>query len=361
MRQDRTVHFGFDAVRVLAITALAMIIAVAFSSPASAQYKRTNLVSNNGGAPVTDPHLVNSWGLAAFPFTPFWVNDNGTGVATLYNGAGQAQSLVVAIPAASGGQGQPTGMVANGTGEFLVSKGGNSGSAFFLFATLDGTISGWNPGVDLHNAIIAVPPSGDGATYTGLASGSNTKGNFIYAADDGPNRKIDVFDGNFNPVHFSPTAFTDPGIPRDFTPYGIQNIKGQIWVTYTALNKAQGGFVDVFDTEGTLINHFAAHGPLHSPWGVALAPADFGPLSNAILISNNTSRGRINAFDAQSGQFLGTLRDVQGKPIEIDGLWGLSFGGDGMNDLNGVHNQLFFTGGPTNYANGTFGVITFGE
>jgi uncharacterized protein (TIGR03118 family) len=162
-----------------------------------------------------------------------------------------------------------------------------------------------------------------------------------------------MFDGAFNVK-----SFDDPDIPRNFAPYGIQNINGEIWVTYTALNKAQGGFVDVFNIDGSLKKHFAVHGPLHSPWGLAQAPADFGPMSNAILISNNISRGRINAFDPSSGAFLGPLRE-NGKPIEIDNVWGLQFGMDG--GPHTAHNQLFFTAGPDKYANGLFGVITVGN
>lgn len=135
-----------------------------------------------------------------------------------------------------------------------------------------------------------------------------------------------MFDGSFTLVQLTPHAFEDPGIPRDFTPYGIQNINGDIWVTYTALNKAQGGFVDRFGGDGTLIKHFAVHGPLHSPWGLAKAPANFGPMSNAILVSNNIPRGRINAFDPDTGNFLGPLRDASGNPIEIDDIWALQFG-----------------------------------
>jgi uncharacterized protein (TIGR03118 family) len=193
-----------------------------------------------------------------------------------------------------------------------------------------------------------------GAIYSGLAIATNQEGQtLLYAADDGPNRRVDVFDGTFTLVK----SFDDPAIPQGFTPYGIQTINGNIWVTFTALNKAQGGFVDVFDTAGNLVKHFAAHGPLHSPWGIALAPADFGPMSNAILISNNISRGRINAFDPNTGQFLGPLRDANNKAIEVDDIWALQFGHDSA--ANGAHNQLFFTGGPNNYANGIFGVITF--
>ena len=226
---------------------------------------------------------------------------------------------------------------------------------------MDGTISGWTPAVDAisptgaSNATIAANRSNVGATYTGLAIATDKSGNtFLYAADDGPNRRIDMFDGSFNVK-----SFGDPDIPKKFTPYGIQNIDGEIWVTYTALNKAQGGFVDVFNIDGTLKTHFAAHGPLHSPWGLAQAPADFGPMSNAILISNNTSRGRINAFDPSSGAFLGPLRDASGKAIEIDKVWALQFGLDGGPGT--AHNQLFFTAGPNNYANGLFGVITVGN
>jgi uncharacterized protein (TIGR03118 family) len=195
-----------------------------------------------------------------------------------------------------------------------------------------------------------------GAVYSGLAIAVNASGQaFLYAADDGPNSRIDMFDGTFTFVQ----SFSDPGIPKGFAPYGIQTVNGKIWVTFTALNKAQGGFVDVFDTAGTLVKHFAAKGPLHSPWGIALAPDNFGPMSNAILISNNISRGRINAFNPSTGQFLGPLRDANGKPIEIDNVWALQFGQGATN--NGATNQLFFTAGPNAYANGLFGVITSGQ
>ena len=190
----------------------------------------------------------------------------------------------------------------------------------------------------------------------------------IYAADDGPNRRIDVFDSNFKLVNdqLGPDAFVDPKIPQKFAPYGIQTITDAngvqtIWVTYTALDKAQSGFVDSFTPAGALISHFALSGPLHSPWGVALAPADFGPMSNAILITNNTSRGRINAFDPKSGAFLGPLRDASGKAIEIDDIWAIQFGQGGAAGGNGNPNQLFFTAGNNNYGDGTFGVITFGQ
>jgi uncharacterized protein (TIGR03118 family) len=335
---------------------------------ASAQYERTDLVSNQPGvAPNTDPHLVNAWGLVALPTSLWWVSDNGTGFSTLYTGTGQQIPLFVTVPPAPGQPpgtlGSPTGIVGNISThqtDFTITENGVSEPSVFIFATLDGTISGWNPVIggatgDSH-ATLAVNRSSAGAVYTGLAIATNQAGQtFLYAADGGPNRRVDMFDGTFGLVK----SFDDPAIPRGFTTYGIQAINGNIWVTFTALNKAQGGFVDVFDTEGNLVKHFAARGPLHSPWGIALAPSDFGPMSNAILISNNISRGRINAFNPETGRFLGPLRDANGRAIEVDNIWALQFGHDAIPN-NGAHNQLFFTAGPDSYANGLFGVITFG-
>ena len=341
------------------------------ATSALAQYNRTDLVTDTGvGGTLADPILVNAWGLTALPTSPFWVSDNATGQSTLYTGAGAKIALTVAIPAANGGQGIPTGIVGNATSsDFVVSENGTSSKAQFIFATLVGTISGWSPVVvpvvsGTSHATIAADRSGVGASYTGLAIGSNNGHNFLFAADDGPNRRIDVFNGAFQLTDLGHEAFVDPGIPRNFAPYGIQVTTAgdgtqTVWVTYTALNKAQGGFVDSFTTAGALIHHYAAHGPLHSPWGIAIAPADFGPMSNALLITNNISRGRVNAFDPRSGAFLGPLRDAGGQPIEIDGLWGIQFGHD--SGPNGAHNQLFFTAGPNNYANGIFGVITLGQ
>src|SRR6266849_1918468 len=338
-----------------------------FVTPVFAQYKRTDLVSNQAGvAENQDEHLVNGWGLVALPTSPFWVSDNGTGFSTLYTGAGQQIPLFVTVPPAAaspaGTLGTPTGIVGNistNATDFTITENDQSGRSVFIFATLDGTISGWNPAVGgatgNSHATLAVDRSSAGAVYTGLAIATNQEGQtFLYAADGGPNRRVDMFGSAFNLV----TSFDDPAIPQNFTPYGIQTINGRIWVTFTALNKAQGGFVDVFDTDGKLVKHFAVHGPLHSPWGIALAPADFGPMSNAILISNNISRGRINAFNRETGQFLGPLRDANGKTIEVDNIWALQFGQDG--GPNGAHNELFFTAGPNSYADGLFGVITVG-
>ena len=362
----------------LAVFALAVLLPVL----TFAQYTRTDLVTNSGaGATVEDANLVNGWGLVSTMTSPYWVSDNATGLSTLYaidntNGVTATRlGLVVSIPSVTGGLGTPTGIVApetpKGSTAFTVSGGVNpttgkpiSGNSIFIFSTQDGTISGWNPAVGGTNATLAADRSSVGATYTGLAIATNNGQKFLYAADDGPNRRLDVFDSNFKLTELGPNAFVDPKIPQKFTPYGIQTIAAAdgsetVWVTYTALDKAQSGFVDSFTPAGVLLSHFALSGPLHSPWGVALAPADFGPMSNALLITNNTPRGRINAFDPKTGGFLGPLRDTSGKAIEIDDVWAIQFGQGG--GANGNSNQLFFTAGNNNYGNGTFGVVTVGQ
>jgi len=372
--------------KALPVLALATLI----PSLASAQYTRTDLVTNSGaGGTVQDFHLINGWGLVSTSTSPFWVSDNGTGFSTLYaisNAGGTVAAtpsgLVVSVPSVAGGPGTPTGIVATelpaGSQAFTVS-GVNpvtgkqaSASSIFIFATLDGTIKGWTPVVDgisatgASTATLAADRSSAGATYTGLAIATNNGQPFLYAADDGQNRRIDVFDSNFKLVESNPEAFVDSKIPKKFAPYGIQTITDAdgietIWVTYTALDKSQGGFVDSFTPAGVLKTHFAVSGPLHSPWGVALAPSDFGPMSNALLITNNTPHGRINAFDPKSGAFLGPLRDQSGKAIEIDDVWAIQFGQGGPAGANGNPNQLFFTAGNNNYGNGTFGIIKFGQ
>jgi uncharacterized protein (TIGR03118 family) len=344
------------------------------------QYTRTDLVAD-APAPnlVTDPNLVNGWGLTRSDSgSPFWVSDQVTGKSTLYTGLGQkfppASPLVVTIPPAPStlppahgtpAIGSPTGTVfnitikPNATPSFFVSQGTNSGPAIFLFATLDGTISGWNPGVDPTHAVIptGADQSASGAVYTGLAITSDASGDFLYAADNGPNSRIDIFDKNFTRLE---RTLTDPAIPSGFAPYGIQNIGGKLWVTFGGNKKSRAGgagFVDEFDpATGDVLVRLS--GPLHSPWGLAMAPADFGPFSNTLLVANNVPDGRINAFDPKSGAFLGTLRDATGQPIVINQVWALQFGNGGN---GGQPNQLFFTAGPNNYANGLFGMITSNE
>jgi uncharacterized protein (TIGR03118 family) len=370
-------------IKTLAFFALATI----FPCLTFAQYKRADLVTNSGAnGTVPDPHLVNAWGLVSTGTSPFWVSDNSTGLSTLYsisNTSGVVATplgLVVSIPSVSGGLGTPTGIVApetpTGVKAFTIS-GINpvtgkqaSANSIFIFASLDGTITGWNPAVGgisstgASVANLAADRSSVSATYTGLAIAINNGQPFLYAADDGPNRRIDVFDSNFKLTDLGREAFEDRKIPKNFAPYGIQTITSEegeetIWVTYTSLDNSPGGFVAAFTPGGELLSHHSLHGPLNSPWGVALAPEDFGPMSNALLIANNTPTGRINAFDRKSGEFLGPLRDEHGKPIEIDNVWAIQFGQGGPAGANGNPNQLFFTAGNNNYGNGTFGVITF--
>jgi len=329
-------------------------IGIFLSGSALAQYKLTNLVSNTSGkASHTDANLINAWGIARGASGPFWISDNGTGLSTLYDGSGTPQSLIVTIPSATGsGVGFPTGIVINGSADFVVSENQLSGSAVFIFATLDGTISGWSPSVNLNNAIIGANKSKDGAVYTGLAISSGTNGNFIYAANAGQNR-VDVFNGSFKLIK----TFTDASVPATFAPYGIQDINGEVYVTFASTGAVPGGVIDVFTEQGTFVKRFSSDSHLNQPWGLALAPKNFGPFSTALLVSNNLPDGVVNAFNATTGKFLGTLSDSSGKALKIEQVWGLEFGGG--TTANGAVNQLFFSAGPANYTNGLFGVIDF--
>ena len=325
---------------------------LALSSAALAQYKLTNLVSNQiGQARRADPFIVNAWGLVYAPGSPFWVSDAGSGWSTLYDGTGKKQSLIVEVASAGdAGPGTPTGIVFNGSQEFQV-KGWAS---IFIFATLDGTISGWAPQSDVHNTIIAVDTSKakSPAVYTGLAVTSKSTGNRLFAADSA-NGKVDMYDGTFTLLG----SFTDPSVPSGFVPFGIQDIGGLLYVTFADAAGGSGGVVDIFNEDGVWQKTLASGAPLNQPWGVAMAPANFGPLSNTILVSNNTNSGAINAFNPTTGKPVGIVRDTTGKPIRIDQLWAIRFGGGSAND--GRTNQLFFTAGPSNNLAGTFGLITF--
>lgn len=350
-------------------TTLSVLMGLALmfvSSAALAQYHLHNLNSNQVGQAVhIDPLNVNAWGLVHGPGSPWWISDNNSGWSTLYDGGGKAKGLRVLIPTAGNGPssptglngpGSPTGIVYNGSPEFQV----GGWSSIFLFATLDGTISGWTFQTNLNEAVLAVDNSPSKAVYTGLAITSRASGNLLYAADMA-NNKIDVYDGNFNPV-VNPGAFTDPNIPAGFSVFGIQDINGEVYVTYASTTGGSGGFVDEYTEAGVLVSKtkpLISGLPLNQPWGIAAAPKNFGPLSNTLLVSNNINKnGTINAFNTTTGQFLGTIRDAStGKPIFIDQLWGIAFG-DGMGG-NGAPNALFFTAGPSNNLAGTFGVITF--
>ena len=330
------------------------------SVPAHAQYRVTNLVSNQVGQAATiDPLLGNAWGLARGAATPWWISDNITGWSTLYQANGTQVALRVVIPTAgngptsatgTNGPGTPTGVVFNGSSEFQV----DGVPSTFIFATLDGTISGW-PGTNRNQATIEVDNSANKAMYTGLAITSKPTGNFLYAADN-TNNVIDMYDGSFNLVK----SFGDPSIPSNFSVFGIQDINGMVYVAYAIPNVGAGGFIDVFKEDGTLVGTLIHGQPLNQPWGIALAPSNFGPLSNTLLVSNNSADGTINAFNQNTGKFVGTIRDQQFKPIVLNNLWGISFGGG--NATNGAANTLFVTVGPgvgTNTLAGTFLSIAF--
>jgi len=354
---------------------LALQGGVAFAMPWDhdpGAYSATALVSDLGtGGIAKDPNLINGWGVAFNPTGAVWVSDNGSGKSTLYLGNGTVVPLVVTIPAgaASGSvPGSPTGIIYNDSTEFVVSEavpksgGGTttvSGAASFLFATEDGVIAGWSPSVDLQNARIAVDNSHENAVYKGLAI-AGTGATFQLYATDFRNRRIDVFDGTFKPVK-KIGAFEDPNLPADYAPFGIQNINGDLYVTYAKQDAARHddvpgageGFVVVYDASGKLIRSVAERGALNAPWGVALAPASFGRFGGAILVGN-FGDGAINAYEPRTGSHLGRLMDTDGKPICISGLWGIAFG-------NGVDSQpanaLFYAAGPGDESHGAYGVL----
>jgi uncharacterized protein (TIGR03118 family) len=339
--------------RRIAYTACLGLALMFVSNVALAQYQLTNLVSNQiGAARHTDPLMANAWGLVRSAGGPFWISDAATGWSTLYSGSGAKQALDVVVPSESGqGPGSPTGIVLNGSkdAEFQV----QGWPSFFLFATLDGTISGWAPESNPNQAIIAVDNSSTGAIYTGLAITSKASGNFLFAADNW-NNKVDVYDSNFNLV----TSFTDATLPAGFAPFGIQDIDGVVYVSFANSSGGPGGYIDIFSESGSFVKRLTQSGRLNQPWGFAVAPSNFGPLSNTLLVSNNLSKfGEINAFNIVTGQYVGTVDDADGKAIQIDQLWGIEFGGGSSS--NGEKNQLFFTAGPSNNLAGTFGVIGF--
>lgn len=347
-------------------------LALSFSgfSPAWAEswsYQPTNLVSNIPGlATFTDPNLVNPWGITLGPSTPFWVSDNEAGVSTLYAGTGQpfppAAPLVVTIPTATNSaelHGTPTGVVFNPTTGFVVQQGNNSGPSRFIFATEDGTIAGWNSQVNSTVAIRVVDNSAAGAVYKGLALANTAAGPRLYAANFRAGT-IDVFDQAFQPVRVQ-EAFVDRHAPSRFAPFNVAVINGLLYVTYTQQDEDKEddvpgvgkGFINVFDLKGHFLRRFAQSGRLNSPWGMTLAPADFGRFSKALLVGN-FGDGHILAFDPNTGSFLGQLSDAKGQALAIEGLWGLAFGNG---NVAGPTNRLFFTAGINDEADGLFGSI----
>jgi uncharacterized protein (TIGR03118 family) len=324
-------------------------------------YFQQNLVSDLPGvADRIDPNLVNPWGIAFGPTTPFWIADNHTGVSTVYDSNGVQTRTAVAIPGPAGSTlpGAPTGVVFNATTDFAVTPGQ---PAKYIFATEDGTIAAWNSGAA---AVLTADLSALGTVYKGLALGSNDGKNYLYATDFHAGR-VDVFDANFTPAIVG-GSFTDPNLPAGFSPFNIQNIGGKLYVTYALPDAAKhddvsgpgNGYVDVFDTGGNLLKRFASKGPLNSPWGVVPAPAGFGGFGGALLVGN-FGDGRINAFNPATGAWLGSLQDGSGTAISIEGLWSLTFGNGGQ--AGDIH-TLYFTAGIKGGGNvedhGLFGSIT---
>jgi uncharacterized protein (TIGR03118 family) len=332
----------------------ACIIALAFTSAVSHadSFLQINLVSDIPSlANNTDPNLKNSWGISNSATSPFWVADQATGLATLYNGAGVPNAaLVVTIPGSASPPSGPTGTVFNsaGAGNFLV--GGTAAS--FIFDNLNGTISAWNGGAGTTAQLQVTTP---GAIYTGLALANNGSGNFIYAANSAPGGGVNVFNSTWAPTTLA-GSFTDPKLPSGLVPFNIQNIGGHLYVTYAALGPGgaalPGGVVDEFDANGNFIQRIAAAGDLFAPWGITLAPANFGVFSNDLLIGN-FGNGEILAYDPTTYLFLGLLTGLDGNPIINDNLWAL----DTRNAAGFNPNAVYFTAGINGQKDGLLGEI----
>jgi len=356
-------------------------------------YTQTNLVSSEAGvAPVTDPQLINPWGISRMSVSAWWISDNATGLSTLYKGAGDKQSLIVTIPPADPTNkntptGTPTGTIANGSQtDFLLAPGK---PALFLFSTNDGTIAGWNPTVAATLAVTVVKTT-DGSSYKGLTSAFINGKSYLYAANFTKGR-VDVYDNAFQPAKLSldhsdrnagddddrssENSFVDEKLPRDYVPFNVQAIGNDIVVTYAlheegARFETDGpglGFVDIYTSTGRLLRRLEHGDWLNAPWGVALAPLDFGRFSHDLLIGqfagggNTQSSGFIAAYDLATGKFDGLLQDASGKPLAINGLWALSPGNvsPANNDAAGAPAaELYFTAGPNHTTGGLFGYLT---
>src|SRR6201987_5765608 len=369
--------------RLCAICTLTIFAVLAFSTLGLAQaYQQSNLVSDiQGLAPITDGHLLNPWGLISSSTSPWWVSDNNGGVSTLYNGnTGAIVPLVVNIPpldANGNGTGTPTGVVFSGASGFTFKANGNTAGSGFTFVTEGGTIVAWGPAInpnDLpHDAFVVVdysakPTAATGAVYKGATIAQMTAGgpSFLYVTNIRSGR-VEVYDTNFKPVNLSgdddgSPAFVDRNIPHGFAPFNVQEVNGNLYVTYAKQNATKHddfdfpgfGFVDKFSPKGKLLQRLE-NGPwLNAPWGVALAPPNFGFFSNHLLIGNAGS-GQIAVYDVDSGRFDGLLRDANGHALQNDRLWALRFGND---HAAGPSNWLFFTAGISDEAHGLFGFFT---
>ncbi len=315
-------------------------------------YTQTNIVSDQPGqAALTDPNLVNAWGMSHGPNTPVWVSDNGTNKSTLYTGANGVAppsivGLVVSIPG-----GAPTGQVFNDTTGFDLP--GTTTPARFMFASEDGDITVWNGGTA---AVIAKHV--DGAVYKGLGLAHSPFGPLLLAADF-TGGVVDVFDSSFTKLDV-PLLFHDPNLPKGYGPFNVTELGGKVYVTYAKIDPVTGddvagpgrGFVDVYTNYGALISRLVSHGALNSPWGLAIAPADFGRFSNDLLVGN-FGNGRINVYDPTTGHFLGALSTSAGNPIVIDGLWALIVG----DPAAGGTDSVWFSAGPDDEQHGLVGLL----
>jgi uncharacterized protein (TIGR03118 family) len=319
-------------------------------------FRQINLVSDQPGvARLTDPDLVNAWGMSHGPGTPLWVSDNGADVTTLYQGAVSGSPvmkvpLTVRIPG-----GAPTGQVFNDTQAFGVP--GTSAPALFVFAGEHGTLSAWNRSASPLDAAVAVHHTA-GAVYKGLALVHTGSGPRLLAANFHSGR-IDVFDGSFHRVH-ARRAFRDARLPRHYAPFNVAVVGGRVFVTYARqdaqrMDDVAGpghGFVDVFTPAGRMVRRFATRGVLDSPWGMTIAPAGFGRFAGDLLVGN-FGNGRIHAFDPRSGAMRGTLRGTNHRPLRIDGLWGLITG----DPVAGGTDSVWFSAGPDDEQHGLLGML----
>jgi uncharacterized protein (TIGR03118 family) len=364
-------------------------------------YTQTNLVSNASGiAPVTDPQLINSWGISRGSGSPWWVSDKATGFSTLYNGAGAKQSLVVTIPPADptnkkSPTGTPTGTIFNGSQtDFLLAPGK---PATFLFSTIDGTIAAWNATVAIAQGeappsthAVTVARTTDGSSYTGLTSAFINGKPFLYAANFNKGR-VDVYDHAFHVVqlskqhfnenssdsegHSSENPFVDERLPRGYVPFNVQAIGNDIVVTYALHEEGSQfetdgpglGFVDIYSSTGDLLVRLEHGDWLNAPWGVALAPLDFGRFSHDLLIGqfagggDTESSGFIAAYDLTTGKFDGLLQDASGRSLAINGVWALSPGNVSPNNNDAAAapaTEVYFTAGPNHGSGGLLGYLT---
>ena len=356
------------AVAIAGVAVGAMVVVPPGTSSASDSesergFHQTNLVSNLStvGAQLVDPSLKNPWGLAAGPTTPVWVADNGTDVATIYPGAVNGSPIVKAGLAVAVPGGAPTGQVFNPTADFVAGAAPAKSPARFILSTENGSIVAWNPAAppNPQATTAEVEYTNPTAVYKGLAIAATLNGSFLYASNfhDGT---VDVFDAKFKKVA-SPGGFVDASLPAGYAPFGIQNLHGLIYVTYALQNAERHddvsgrghGFIDVFTTDGFLLHRLASRGSLDSPWGLAIAPAGFGPFAGQLLVGN-FGNGRINVLDPISGEREGQLRGDDDKPITIEGLWGLLPG----NGATGGPTSVLFSAGLNGEADGLLGTLT---